>query len=34
MIEFVDQMKILGVIVNSKLSWDENTQVNVQKINQ
>ena len=24
-IEFVDQMKIFGVIVNNKLSWDENT---------
>ena len=33
-IEFVDQMKILGVIINNKLTWDENTQGIVKKVNQ
>ena len=33
-IEFVDKIKILGVIVNNKLTWDENTQGIVKKVNQ
>ena len=32
-IEFVDQMKILGTIINTRLSWDENCAAIISKVN-
>ena len=32
-IQLVDQMKILGTIVNSNLSWNENTQYLIRRVN-
>ena len=32
-IEFVDQMKILGTIINSRLSWNENCNAIISKVN-
>ena len=32
-IEFVDQMKILGTIINTRLSWDENCAAIISKFN-
>jgi hypothetical protein len=32
-IEIVDKMKILGTIVDSKLSWDDNCSMIIKKVN-
>ena len=32
-IEFVDQMKILGTIINTRLSWDQNCNAIISKVN-
>ena len=32
-IEIVDKMKILGTIVNTQLSWDDNCQIIIKKVN-
>ena len=32
-IEVVDSMKILGTVVNNKLSWDENCSLIIKKVN-
>ena len=32
-IEFVDQMKILGTIINTRLSWDQNCNAIIIKVN-
>ena len=33
-VEFVNTMKILGVVINSQLTWDDNTKIIVKKVNQ